>query len=494
MTLPKLALRSLLAGLVLLVTIPAALAGAQRTDYYAAEILDRPLGIQPLADGHVLITDAGGAFYTLTDDAILEVDSSGEVVWAYVGEMSFPHSAVLLDDGTVLVSDTANDRVFRVDRSGQIVWSSDDWGSGQGTLSDGSHLRYPNDAELLENGHLLITDRNNDRAVEVTADGQIAWQYDRLNRPHNADRLPNGNTLVCNSEDNLVLEVNPQGQVVWKFGDAFPLRWPRDADRLDDGNTLVTDSRNGRVLEVTPDGQVVWSYSGLALPYEADRLDSGDTLIADNDHMQVIQVNREGQVVWKFRNFPESYRADLQNGGFETAADGLPDSWYPADMNAEGPVTFTWDTAAQEGAHSAGITYLGQGRGSWLQVVAVQPGQVYRFSGFLRTELRQGIAAYQLWFLDALGGPLGEVITVEPTMQGASGWKEATAEVTAPEGAAAVQIWCQLVAADGQAWFDGVRWERPGGLPWPWIGAGAGGLLLAGAAGLWLRRRARSRP
>ncbi len=461
-------------------------------DYLAPEILDRPLGIEPLPNGNILITDAGGAFYTLTDDAITEVDRAGQVVWQYVGEMVFPHSAERLSDGTTLVSDTANNRVFRVDSSGQIVWTSDDWGDGSGTLSDGTRLQYPNDAELLVGGHLLITDRNNNRVIEVSEEGEIIWQYSQLNRPHNADRLENGNTLVCNSEEDRVVEISPAGQVVWTFGDAFPLDWPRDADRLSDGNTLITDSRNGRVLEVTPQGQVVWSFSGLSIPYEADRLASGNTLIADNNHRRVIEVNPAGEVVWQFHNFPDALPATLQNGDFEQDLDGddLPDGWYPAAMNAEGPVTFLWDPwNVQQGEHSATLLYLGEGRASWLQVVEVVPGRSYRFAGYLRAELRRGLAAYQLWFLDEMGGPIGEPITVEPVLQGVTDWRKASAEVAAPENASAVQIWCQIIASDGQAGFDQIRWEeRTVSLGPILAGGGSAALLVVGLAGWFLLR------
>lgn len=479
--------------ILLLLTIPLyPAAGAPRNkDYFPPDILDRPLGIEPLPNGNVLITDAGGAFYTISDAALLEVDPAGRIVWSYAGPMAFPHSAERLPDGSTLVSDTANDRVFRVDVQGVVVWTSDGWGGGSGTLSDGSHLRYPNDAELLENGRLLITDRNNDRMLEVTWDGEVIWQYGSLNRPHNADRLANGNTLVCDSEDNLVLEVDPAGQIVWKFGDAFPLRWPRDADRLPNGNTLITDTRNGRVLEVTPAGQVVWSYGGLALPYEADRLEDGSTLIADNDHKQVLRVDAAGNVTWRFRNFVEEYPAALQNGDMEDAdGDGVPEGWYPADMNAEGPVAYDSITT---GVASAGamVAYTGQGRAALLQAVAVEPGQVYRFSGRLMTDLTRGVAAYQVWFVDALGGPIGDPFTAQPTPQGRTDWQEARLEATAPAGAAAAQIWCQAVATDGYVAFDAVRWSEKRAATWlPWLGAGLGLLLMGGAALLaWRRRR-----
>lgn len=460
----------MLLGVLLLLPGPGGLA----TDYFPPNVLDKPLGIERLANGNTLITDGGGAYYTTTDAAILEVNPAGEIVWQYAGEMAFPHSAERLPDGTTLISDTGNDRVFRVDAAGEMVWSSDDWGS--------AHLHYPNDAELLDNGHLLITDRNNDRVIEVDEAGQIVWSYDQLTRPHNGDRLADGNTLIANSEENLVIEVSPAGEIVWSYGGDGLLDWPRDADRLADGNTLITDSRGNRVLEVDSRGQVVWQFSGLALPYEADRLADGNTLIADNSHRRVIEVNPAGEVVWEFRNFLEMLPTTLQNGGFEEDADGdgLPDGWYPADLNAEGEAQFLWDgTVVKEGQRSAGGQYRGEGRMSWLQVVAVEPGTEYHFSGWLKAQLLSGVVAYQLWFVDELGGPIGEPVTVAP-QQASTDWVKGEVDVVSPPDAAGVQIWGQIIA-DGRAWFDDVRWgEKGGGLGLGWMVAGVAALVVLG--------------
>jgi hypothetical protein len=466
-----------------------------RKDYFPSETLDRPLGIRLLSNGNLLITDCGGAFYTLTDAAIMEVNRGGQIVWQYVGSMACPHSAERLPDGSTLISDTSNNRVFRVDSAGQIVWTSEQWSNNSGTLSDGSQLLYPNNADLLANGHLLITDRNNNRVIETTVEGEITWQYSQLNRPHNGHRLENGNTLVCDSENNRVVEINPQGGIVWTFGDAFPLNWPRDAERLGNGNTLITDTRNGRVLEVSPEGQVVWSFSGLALPYEAHRLENGDTLIADGDHRRVVEVNPAGEIVWQFHNFLDSLPAALSNGDFEQDADGdgQPDGWYPAGMNAEGPVTFLWDEIiVEQGQRSATVIYTGAGRAAWLQVVKVAPGQSYQFSGYLRADTQGGLVAYQLWFLDKLGGPISEPLTVKPVLQGTTDWQKASTDVIAPQDAAAVQIWCQVVAGDGQAGFDQVEWREKANLL-PLLAGGAGAALLAVAGGAWflIRRRRR---
>jgi hypothetical protein len=237
---------------------------------------------------------------------------------------------------------------------------------------------------------------------------------------------------------------------------------------------------------------VVWSFSALSLPYEADRLPNGNTLIADNSHRRVIEVSPPGEVAWSFRNFQETLPTTLQNPGFEEDADGdgLPDGWYPADLNAEGEAQFLWDgTVVKEGRHSAGGQYRGEGRMSWLQVVAVQPNTDYQFSGFLKAQILSGVVAYQLWFVDELGGPLGEPITVAPH-QSSTDWVKDEIEVRAPAEATAVQIWGQIIA-DGRAWFDDVSWKEAGsGFGGWWVIVGAV-VLVAGAIGFALLRRRR---
>jgi hypothetical protein len=469
------------------------LAQVAREDYFAPEILDKPLGIERLPDGNTLITDGGGAYYTTTDASIMEINQAGELVWQYIGSMSFPHSAERLPNGDTLISDTSRDRVLRIDASGELVWSSDAWGGGSGILSDGSHLHYPNDVELLANEHLLITDRNNDRVMEVDQAGQVLWVFDQLTRPHNADRLPDGNTIIANSEENRVIEVNQSGDIVWSYGGSDRLSWPRDADRLTTGNTLITDSRNNRVIEVEAGGGIVWSYAGLAIPYEADRLPNGNTLIADNNHRRVVEVNGEGEIVWSFRNFEDALPATLQNPGFEEDADGdgLPDGWYPADLNVEGDAQFLWDrTVVKEGQRSAGGQYRGEGRMSWLQVVAVEPDLEYQFSGYVKAQILTGVVAYQLWFVDGLGGPLGEPITVA-AHQSSTDWVEDEIVVRAPPDAAAVQIWGNIIA-DGRAWFDDVHWRETGsGFSIVWLLGGVAAIAIGVFAILLLVRKRR---
>jgi hypothetical protein len=485
-------LKTYLIGLVFLalLALPMGLWAQTGPDYLPPEVLDKPLGVTRLPNGNVLITDTGGANYTTTDSAVIEVDAAGNVVWLYAEPMAFAHSANLYSDGSILITDTGNDRVFRVNREGEIIWTSDDWGGGSGTLTDGSHLDYPNDAELLDNGNLLLGDRNNDRSIEVTEQGEVVWIYDQLARPHNPDRLANGNTMISDSERNTVIEVDPAGNIVWEFGGDDVLYWPRDADRLENGNTLITDSRNNRIIEVTAEGQIVWEYGGLSIPYEADRLENGNTLISDNNHKRVIEVTPAGETVWSFRNFKQDYPTTCQNGSFEMDDDGngLPDDWYPADLNAEGPATFVWDAGEKrQGKRSAGIEYHGPGRAAWLQVVEVTPGKAYRFSGDIKTQIIGGVVAYQLWFVDELGGPLGEPTTIEAHTSSMD-WTRDRLDVTAPDEAAAVQIWA-LSVADGRVWFDNVSFKPASGGRWLlWVGLGLF-VLVGGGGALFVMRR-----
>ena len=88
---------------------------------------------------------------------------------------------------------------------------------------DPEQLNNPNSAELLENGHILIADENNNRVIEVDRAGDIVWQYGNpadtsiLNATAFASRLENWNTLITDSGNSHVIEVNRAGPVVWSY-------------------------------------------------------------------------------------------------------------------------------------------------------------------------------------------------------------------------------------------------------------------------------------
>ncbi len=244
--------------------------------------------VERLENGNTLVADAGSV--AQRHGCVLEVDSLGRLVWAYVrNDVTWLHSARRTEDGTTLMAATDRDRVQEVDAEGDSVWAYQ------------FGLDYPNDAYRLEGGNTLITDRDHSRVIEVDPGGQVVWQYTQLFHPHNGSRLRNGNTLICDSNNNKVVEVDSAGNVVWEKSGG--LLWPRGAQRLENGNTLITDSQHRRVIEVDSSGAIVWQYASLVLPFTARRLANRNTLISDSrlgGNSAVLEVTREGNVVWRY--------------------------------------------------------------------------------------------------------------------------------------------------------------------------------------------------
>lgn len=431
-------------------------------------MLDWPTAVERLPNGNTLIADGG--YWSGLGNEIIEVDRSGRVVWLYRGGLLFAHSAKLTSNNTIIISDTGNDRVIEVDRSGELVWSSEQWGQGTGMLADGSHLRYPNDVEEVPGGNLLITDRNNNRVIEVTRESKIVWKFNELKHPHDADRLKNGNTIVSSSDENRIVEIDQSGKVIWSFGEG-QLNWPRDADRLENGNNLITDSKNNRVIEIAPSGKIVWSLSFdyWGMPYESDRLPNGNTLISLQQRRQVIEVDPAGNIVWEFRNYVQDHiHGRIENNNFEAEAyhgAEVPAAWVKAPLLSEGGARLLWDSEVHHnGTHSIAIEYDKRGTVWWQQTVQVKKGKLYRLVDRVKTANLHGFAHTQAAFLDDHGGFATDISKL-PTTRGRRGsmdWDEDSIEIEAPPNATAVDIRC-LVTGTGKAWFDEVVFEE---LPW----------------------------
>ena len=222
--------------------------------------------------------------------------TTGEVtrVWSETTpgkEATRYHDADRLNETHLAVADIYLDRVFVVNTtSGQTEWT---WNASDGFARD-TGGPYPedwthiNDIEVLEDGRLMVSARNQDRVVFLNRSGLIdGWtlgeedDYRTLYEQHNPDYIPAERggpaVLVGDSENNRVVEYQRTGgswKQTWEWRDAR-MQWPRDADRLPNGHTLITDSNGNRVFEVNEQGEIVWSVN-IAFPYEAERLGTGD--------------------------------------------------------------------------------------------------------------------------------------------------------------------------------------------------------------------------
>jgi hypothetical protein len=110
-------------------------------------------------------------------DTVAEVDAgTGEVVWhAGPGLLDWPHMPRRLEDGAVLVFDNGRhrgwSRAVELGRDGRVRWS---WPSRPSP-------RFFSDvrgaAQRLANGNTLLTESERGRALEVTRDGAVVWEY-----------------------------------------------------------------------------------------------------------------------------------------------------------------------------------------------------------------------------------------------------------------------------------------------------------------------------
>jgi hypothetical protein len=218
-----------------------------------------------------------------------------------------------------------------VDPDGKIVWQ---YGQFQVTGSGSNLLNTPVQSTWLPNSDVLITDRGNDRIIEVNRRKQIVWQYpgsntnadDQLNSPNSAELLANGNILIADENNNRAIEVTRGDKIVKTFTAGGTILAPGFASRLPNGDTLLTDSGNARVVEVDSNDVPVWQFytdtdprSVLApQPTHAVRLTNGDTLIVDQVNNRILKVNMAGKIIM-------AYGLPLARGGVigDNFADGI---------------------------------------------------------------------------------------------------------------------------------------------------------------------------
>ncbi len=135
------------------------------------EVLDGSLAerIPAFARGNVLIS-------LLRQDAIAVIDmESRRVVWALAGIWRKQHQPTVTDGGFLMVFDNIGNRgrtrVIEIDPvTQQVEWVFDGGEAGLLSLTCGSNQR-------LANGNTLITESDAGRAIEVTRDKKIVWEY-----------------------------------------------------------------------------------------------------------------------------------------------------------------------------------------------------------------------------------------------------------------------------------------------------------------------------
>jgi hypothetical protein len=217
------------------------------------------------------------------DNRVILVDRGGNIVWQYgqfgvtgfgPNQLNTPVQNTYLPNGNVLITDQGNERIIEVRRSDNaIVWQYGE----NGVIGNGpNQLNNPNAAELLANGHILISDENNNRAIEVThtTPSEIVKTFTAggtVSGVAFASRLPNGNTLLTDSNNSRIVEVDPNDKVFWEYftntrPGSNPSPLPTRAVRLANGNTLISDQFNDQVIVVNFSKVIVASYGTINNP------------------------------------------------------------------------------------------------------------------------------------------------------------------------------------------------------------------------------------
>jgi hypothetical protein len=232
-----------------------------------------------------------------------------------------------------------DNRVVLVDEDGRIVWQYGQFGV---TGAGDNQLNTPVQATYTPNRHVLITDQANNRIIDVSiATHRIVWQYgttgvagigpDQLNNPNSAELLESGHVLISDQGNNRAIEVDRAKNILATFSAGGTASIVAFASRLEDGDTLLTDSGNSRIVEVDKNDAVVWKYftntdgasNTSPLPTRAVRLANGDTLISDQFNDRVISVNHAGKIVASYGslNVPGYNRTNVGRGGLNAPYD-----------------------------------------------------------------------------------------------------------------------------------------------------------------------------
>jgi len=233
--------------------------------------------IHLLPNGNLLLHTAAAT--------VTEMTPKKDVVWkyeakpkeGYKGRVEV-HSFQRLDTGNTLVAESGNRRIVEVNADGRIVKEI------PLTVKNPDPHRDTRMVRKLETGNYLVCHEGDGCVREYDGTGKVVWEYklDLGGRPrsnghgpeghgtevYGALRLKNGHTVIAGGNNNRVLEVDADGKVVWSIDQkelpGVTLAWVTTLHVLPNGNLIVGNCHAGpdnpQLFEVTRDKKVVWTF------------------------------------------------------------------------------------------------------------------------------------------------------------------------------------------------------------------------------------------
>lgn len=227
----------------------------------------------------------GNVLLAIGPATIAEVTPDHEVVWQYAAKPKAGydgrvevHAFQPLENGLVMVAESGNRRIIEVDRDGKIQHSIDL------TVDHPDAHRDTRLARELKNGNYVVCHEADGAVREYDSEGKVVWSYmlDLGGRPespghgpeghgtslYSAYRLENGNTLIGGGNNNRVLEVTPEGQIAWSIDQKelpdITLAWVTMLHVQPNGNIIIGNCHAGpdspQLIEVDRDKKVIWTF------------------------------------------------------------------------------------------------------------------------------------------------------------------------------------------------------------------------------------------
>jgi hypothetical protein len=218
-----------------------------------------------LPNGNLLLTLSKTKAYP--GGAVVEVTRDQKVVWEYKGTQTEVNTAVLLENGNILLTEAGNKpRLLEVARDGSIKVEI-----ALGCQVTNHHMQSRM-ARKLPNGHYLVPQ---DKTVrEYDAAGKVVWERKSPestldNRTFCCLRNDAGHTLISLTVGSHLIEVDPAGKIVWELRDGdlpgVPVNRTTALAWLPNGNIVFSNyaarAPQAKVVEITRDKKVVWTYT-----------------------------------------------------------------------------------------------------------------------------------------------------------------------------------------------------------------------------------------
>jgi sugar lactone lactonase YvrE len=223
--------------------------------------------------------DSNGIITTIAGDGT--GGYSGDNGLALGAQLNEPRGITVDNEGNLYIADAGNHRIRKIDTDGIITTVAGDgtiiqtgssiggpifsgaYGGDEG-LATAAQLDSPSDIAIDKQGHLYITDTDNNRIRKVDTDGIITTvASDELNQPIGIAIDSEGNVYIADSKNHLIRKIDTDGVMTTiagsgaqgysgdeKAGTAAKLYSPKGIALDSTGKLYIADSENHRIRQL----------------------------------------------------------------------------------------------------------------------------------------------------------------------------------------------------------------------------------------------------